>query len=81
MPRALILRVSEDDRVLWVIGGLHLLDVKDRVEKTIENFYENSIRDLYPRHCTSFAVKAEIHKAIKIKEVGVGIVVDWWWGC
>lgn len=69
--------VSEDDRVLGVIGGLHLFDVNDRVEKTIEYFKENNIRNLYPCHCTSFAVKAEIHKEIEIKEVGVGMVVEW----
>ena len=77
MSRALILRVSEDDRVLWAIGGLHLLDLNYRVEKTIENFKENNIRDLYPCHCTSFAVKTEIHKTIKLKGVWVGVVVDW----
>ncbi len=70
-------KVAEDNRVLGVIGGFHLFEVNDRVYKTIEYFKENNITELYPSHCTSFAVKAEIHKVIEIKEVGVGMVLNW----
>ena len=59
------------------VGYSILFDVNDRVEKTIEYFKENNIRDLYSCHCTSFDVKTEIHKAIKIKDVGVGMVLEW----
>lgn len=68
--------VTGENRILGVIGGFHLFDVDDRVHKTIEYFKENNITELYPCHCTSFAVKAEIHKSINIMEVGVGMVLD-----
>ena len=70
-------KVSECEKVLGIIGGLHLFDFNERVDKTIEYLKENNITELYPCHCTSFAVKAEIHKAINIKEVGVGMVLNW----
>jgi len=69
--------VCNDNRVLGIIGGFHLFEVSEQVSKTIEYFKENNIRELYPCHCTSFAVKAEIHKTIPIKEVGVGLEIQW----
>ena len=69
--------VCNDNRVLGIIGGFHLFEVSEQVNKTIEYFKENNIKELYPCHCTSFAVKAEIHKTIPIKEVGVGLEIQW----
>ena len=69
--------VCNDNRVLGIIGGFHLFEVSEQVSKTIEYFKENNIRELYPCHCTSFAVKVEIHKTIPIKEVGVGLEIQW----
>jgi 7,8-dihydropterin-6-yl-methyl-4-(beta-D-ribofuranosyl)aminobenzene 5'-phosphate synthase len=69
--------VCEDNRILGVIGGLHLFEVTDRVHKTIDYLKQYNLQELYPCHCTSFAVKAEIHKVISIKEVGVGLEINW----
>lgn len=70
-------QVCGDDRVLGIIGGLHLFEVSDQVGKTIAYLEENRIRDLYPCHCTSFAVRAEIHKTLPVTEVGVGLELNW----
>ena len=70
-------KVCRDNRVLGIIGGFHLFEVSEKVNKTIEYFKENNIRELYPCHCTSFVVKAEIHKILPIKEVGVGLEIQW----
>lgn len=70
-------KVCSDDRVLGVIGGFHLFEVTERVAKTIDYLKRNSIKELYPCHCTSFAVRAEIHKALPVREVGVGLEVNW----
>lgn len=71
-------KVSNDSRVLGVIGGFHLFDGKDeRVKKTIEYIKKNNISELYPCHCTSFAVRAEMYKSIPVKEVGVGLELKW----
>lgn len=70
-------KVCNDNRVIGIIGGFHLFEVSEQVSKTIEYFKKNNIRELYPCHCTSFPVKAEIHKIIPIKEVGVGLEIQW----
>jgi 7,8-dihydropterin-6-yl-methyl-4-(beta-D-ribofuranosyl)aminobenzene 5'-phosphate synthase len=69
--------VSNDDRVLGVIGGFHLFEVTERVNKTIDYLKQNNIKELYPCHCTSFAVRAEIHNILPVKEVGVGLEINW----
>ncbi|WP_026888934.1 MBL fold metallo-hydrolase [Clostridium beijerinckii] len=70
-------QVCNDTRVLGIIGGFHLFEVNEQVSKTIEYLKENNIKELYPCHCTSFIVKAEIHKSIPIREVGVGLEINW----
>lgn len=69
--------VTGDQRVRGVIGGFHLFEVTDRVEQTIAYFADNGIREIYPCHCTSFSVKAAIHRFIPVREVGVGLELDW----
>ncbi|AFA48388.1 MBL fold metallo-hydrolase [Acetobacterium woodii] len=69
--------VTGDQRICGVIGGFHLFDVTARVEQTIAYFVNNGIREIYPCHCTSFAVKAAFHQVIPVHEVGVGLTLDW----
>jgi len=70
-------KVCEDERVLGVIGGFHLFEVNTQVNKTIDYLKQNNLKELYPCHCTSFAVKAEINKILPVKEVGVGLEINW----
>ncbi|EGW39317.1 MBL fold metallo-hydrolase [Desulfosporosinus sp. OT] len=69
--------VCKDDRVLGIIGGFHLFEVTEQVKKTIDYLKQNNIKELYPCHCTSFSVRAEIHKTVPLKEVGVGLEINW----
>lgn len=69
--------VCNDNRVLGIIGGLHLFEVTERVYKTIEYLKQYDMKELYPCHCTSFAVRAEMHKELPLKEVGVGLEIVW----
>ena len=70
-------QVCGDNRVLGIIGGFHLFEVNEQVQKTIDYLMDNNVRELYPCHCTSFAVRAEIHKSIPLKEVGVSLEIKW----
>ncbi|MFA9398625.1 MAG: MBL fold metallo-hydrolase [Clostridiaceae bacterium] len=70
-------QVCHDNRVLGIIGGFHLFEVDQRVKNTIDYLKENNIKELYPCHCTSFYVRAEIHKTLPLKEVGVGMEIIW----
>lgn len=69
--------VTGENRVGGVIGGFHLFEVTNRVVQTIEYFKNNQIDQLYPCHCTAFAVKAAIHAQIPVGEVGVGLELNW----
>lgn len=70
-------QVCKDNRVLGVIGGFHLFEVNEQVDKTIDYLKKNNIKELYPCHCTSFVVRAEIYKNMPVKEVGVGLEIHW----
>lgn len=70
-------KICKDNRVLGVIGGFHLFEIDEQVNKTVNYLRRNNIKELYPCHCTSFAVKAEINKFLPVKEVGVGLEVNW----
>ena len=69
--------VCNDNRVLGIIGGFHLFEASEQVNKTIDYLKQNNIKELYPCHCISFAVRAEIHKILPVKEVGVGLEIEW----
>jgi len=70
-------KICKDDRVLGVIGGFHLFEVDEQVHKTIDYLKQNNLKELYPCHCTSFTVKSEINKVLPVKEVGVGLEINW----
>lgn len=69
-------QICQDDRVLGVIGGFHLFQIDSKLKNTIKYFIENQITELYPCHCSSFEVRAEIHKHIPIHEVATGMTLE-----
>lgn len=70
-------KVTGENRILGIIGGFHLFEVDEQVNKTIDYLAANNIKELYPCHCTSFKVKAEMHKVLPVQEVGVGLELSW----
>lgn len=68
--------VSGENRVIGVIGGFHLFDLDDQTLQTIGYLKDNQIQILYPCHCTTFKVRAEMSKQMPITEVGVGMILD-----
>lgn len=69
-------KVCGDSRVYGVIGGFHLFDIDERLEKTITYLKENNIPFLYPCHCVSLKAKIEMAKKLDIQEVGVGLEIN-----
>ncbi len=69
-------KVCSDQRIYGVIGGFHLFDVNERLEKTITYLKENNIKLLYPCHCVSLKAKIEMAKELDINEVGVGLEIN-----
>lgn len=64
-------------KVCGLLGGLHLFDLDERSQKTIDFLAKEQIETLYPCHCTSFAVRAALHAKTPVQEVGVGLCLDW----
>lgn len=60
-----------------IIGGFHLFEEDQQLDKTIDYFEKNQITTLYPCHCVSFQAKAKLHYHIPIEEVGVGLQLEW----
>lgn len=57
-----------------VIGGFHLFELNEQTKKTVEYFKKQNIPELYPCHCTSLLMKAEMYKnKLNINEVGSGL--------
>lgn len=69
-------KVCNDNRIYGVIGGFHLFEINNRLEKTIEYLKQNNIMLLYPCHCVSLKAKIEMGKELDIKEVGVGLEIS-----
>ena len=68
-------KVCNETKIYGVIGGFHLFDVNDRLDKTIEYLKNNSIEWLYPCHCVSLEAKIQMSKKLTIHEVGVGLEI------
>ena len=69
-------KICNDNRIYGIIGGFHLFDVGERLEKTIDYLKENNIKLLYPCHCVSLKAKIEMAKRLDIHEVGVGLELN-----
>ena len=68
-------KLCNDDRILGVIGGFHLLHENEVLDKTIEYLKTCNISKLYPCHCVSLMAKAKMIACIPVKEVAVGLPI------
>ena len=69
-------QVCGDDRIVGVLGGFHLFEVDEQTEKTIAYLKNCNIKQLYPCHCVSLPVKAEMMKGLPVTEAGVGMRLE-----
>ena len=69
--------VTQCSQVKGILGGFHLDKLDERTEKTIAYIAKENITELYPCHCTSFHVRAALHERSPVKDVGVGMVLEW----
>jgi 7,8-dihydropterin-6-yl-methyl-4-(beta-D-ribofuranosyl)aminobenzene 5'-phosphate synthase len=71
-------KVCGDDRILDVIGGLHLLDPSPgELAGTVGYLKKAGVRALHPCHCTSLAAKSALAQAVPVHEAGVGLRLDY----
>lgn len=70
--------VCKEKRVVDVIGGFHLLNPeKQQLEKTVQYINELKPDHLHACHCTDFPSKVALSKVANIKEVGVGLKLEY----
>lgn len=62
-----------EKRILGVIGGFHLFEADERLEKTVDYLRQCDIGALYPCHCVSLKAKAKMMESLPVYEVGVGM--------
>ena len=69
-------QICGDERLAGVIGGFHLPEPSPRVRRTLEYLVHCRPLRLRPSHCTCFAARASLHRAMPLDEVCVGDVFD-----
>ena len=70
--------VCGDDRVLDIVGGLHLLDPgADRLQKTCRYLGSLELKALHACHCTSLSSKTALAGYCPVQEVGCGLQLEW----
>ncbi len=71
-------KVCADDRILDVIGGFHLQNPSEEVlKKTVDYFKTLEAKEVHACHCTDLASKIALSKVSNLKEVGVGLVLEY----
>jgi 7,8-dihydropterin-6-yl-methyl-4-(beta-D-ribofuranosyl)aminobenzene 5'-phosphate synthase len=70
--------VCGENRVIGIIGGLHLLTPdKSRMKKTGEYLRDLQLKSLHACHCTSLSSKIALADYCPLREVGVGMKIEW----
>ncbi len=71
-------KVCEDDRVVDIIGGLHLLSPSaEQLQGTVEYMKSLCPSSVHACHCTDLNSKIELAKVVNMVEVGVGSTIDY----
>ncbi|WP_346353870.1 MBL fold metallo-hydrolase [Azotosporobacter soli] len=70
--------VCEETRLQDVIGGFHLLDSPPEIlEQTCAHLKKQNVKILHAAHCTDLAAKIRLAQNFTLKEVGVGLVLEY----
>ncbi len=71
-------KVCDDDRIIDIIGGFHLIEPgKIQSEGTLNYFEDQNINNIHPCHCTSLKYKIKLSKSVNVMDVGVGLTLSY----
>jgi 7,8-dihydropterin-6-yl-methyl-4-(beta-D-ribofuranosyl)aminobenzene 5'-phosphate synthase len=73
-------KVCHDERVVDIIGGLHLLGLENgdrQLEETLMYFTELNPGQIHPCHCTDLKAKIALARVTRLEEVNVGFTVEY----
>lgn len=69
-------RVCGEERIIDIIGGLHLLSPdQPRLEKTVSFLRNQHLASLHACHCTSLLSKVALAGSCQLQETGVGMTL------
>ena len=69
--------VCGQQKVLGIIGGLHMFHHGERLNRTVEYLKAQGEMEFWPCHCVSFEAKAAMNASIPVREVGAGLQIEW----
>lgn len=69
-------KLCGDDRVLGILGGFHLLEAGEQLDKTVAYLAGLDMKMLYPCHCVCLQAKAKMLATMPVTEVGVGMALE-----
>ncbi len=71
-------KLCKEERIIDIVGGLHLLDPsKEQLRGTLEYMKELNPKQIHACHCTDLNSKIALSKVVNLKEVGVGLVLEY----
>jgi 7,8-dihydropterin-6-yl-methyl-4-(beta-D-ribofuranosyl)aminobenzene 5'-phosphate synthase len=71
-------KVCEDERIIDIIGGFHLLNPsKEVLAKTLDYMKKVNPHEVHACHCTDLPSKVALAGVVCLKEVGVGLKLDY----
>lgn len=69
-------RVSGIGEIDVIIGGFHLLNNPKLNNEVCNYLSKENVDVIYPCHCTDLQAKIQLSKVNEIKEVGVGLIIN-----
>lgn len=71
-------KVCREPRVYDIIGGFHLLQpAEDKLRQTVDYLSKCQTHSIYAGHCTDLASQISLAQATNVKELGVGLVLEY----
>lgn len=71
-------KLCEEERVLDIVGGLHLLEPSsEQLQGTLEYLKKLNPKQMHACHCTDLDSKIALSQIVNLKEVGVGLVLEY----
>ena len=70
--------VCGEDRVVYIVGGLHLLDPSaEQLQGTLDYLQALRPGSMHAGHCTDLRSKIALSRVVELKEVGVGLTLEY----
>ncbi len=71
-------KLCKEDRVVDIIGGFHLLNPpEEQLRATLNYMLSLQPQNVHACHCTDLASKIELAKVVNLREVGVGLTLEY----